>query len=207
MTDSKKTFTTKDFVDIEEIRDEVVVLKNGSLRAVIEVGSINFELKSQDEQIAIIQAFQSFLNSLDFSLQITVNSRKLDIRPYIESLNKKIETINHELLRIQAIEYSRFVSGLTELANIMSKKFYIVVPFYLAEAPASKKGGILGSVKALIKPSAVIKKIDETQFENYKTQIMQRVEVVYEGLIGIGVETRVLKQEELKNIFYNLYNG
>lgn len=202
-----KTTTTKDFVDIEEIKDEIIVLKNGSLRAVIEVGSINFELKSQDEQIAIIQAFQSFLNSLDFSLQIVVNSRKMDIRPYIESLNKKIETINHELLRIQAIEYSRFVSGLTELANIMSKKFYIVVPFYLAEAPISKKGGIFGSVKALIKPSAVIKKIDETQFENYKTQIMQRVEVVYEGLIGIGVETRVLKKEELKNIFYNLYNG
>lgn len=198
---------TKQFVDIREIRDEVVILKSGSLRALIEVGSINFELKSQDEQSAIIQAFQNFINSVDFPIQIVVQSRKLDIRPYISSLDQQIETIDHELLKVQAIEYRRFVSGLTELANIMSKKFYIVVPFYLAESSTSKKGGIIQSIKALIRPSSVIQGLDESQFESYKSQVLQRVELIYEGLVGIGLTTKLLKHDELKNIFYSLYNG
>ena len=198
---------TRQFVDVREIRDDIVILKSGSLRALIEVGSINFELKSQDEQSAIIQAFQNFINSVDFPIQIVVQSRKLDIRPYISSLDQQIETIDHELLKIQAIEYRRFVSGLTELANIMSKKFYIVVPFYLSESSTSKKEGIVQSIKNLIRPSSVIQGLDDSQFESYKSQVLQRVELIYEGLVGIGLTTKLLKHDELKNIFYSLYNG
>lgn len=201
-----KTQTTIDFVDISEIRDDILVLKNGSLRALIEVGSINFELKSQDEQTAIITAFQDFLNSIDFPLQIVIHSRKLDITPYIENLNRQIEKIDHELLRIQAIEYERFVSGLTELTDIMSKKFYIVAPFYLLEAPVTQKG-ILGSLKAVIQPSKVIKKIDDIQFETYKIQLMQRVELIYGGLMRIGLNIKLLKSEELEKMFSNLYSS
>ncbi len=202
----KSSVNTKDFVEIADIRDEIIILKTGSFRAVIEAGSINFELKSQNEQIAIVQAFQNFLNSVDFPVQIVIHSRKLDIKPYIENLNKQTETIDHELLKIQAIEYTRFVSGLTELTNIMSKKFYVVVPFYLIEAPISKRG-LLNFLGSAVKPSATIKKFDEAQFESYKAQIIQRVELIYEGLSGIGINTRLLKQQELKDLFYNLYNA
>lgn len=125
-----KSATTRNFVEIAEIKDSVVVLKDGSLRSVVEVGSMNFELKSPDEQTAIITAFQDFLNSIDFSLQIVINSRRLDIKPYLNYLETLSQSIEHELLKIQAIEYSRFVKGLTELANIMSKKVLHRSPFY-----------------------------------------------------------------------------
>ncbi|MDP2932980.1 MAG: hypothetical protein Q8N81_02510, partial [bacterium] len=91
--EQKKNQTTKDFVQIAEIRDTVLALKDGSLRSVVEIGSINFELKSADEQVAIIQGFQNFINSLDFPLQIVVNSRKLDIEPYLRSLEGLIESL------------------------------------------------------------------------------------------------------------------
>ena len=206
MTQNNGSAGTKQFVDIRDIREEIVILKNGSFRSLIEVGSINFELKSQDEQTAIIQAFQNFLNSADFPVQIAVHSKKLDIKPYLEYLNKLVETIDHELLKIQAIEYTRFVSGLTELRNIMSKKFYVVVPFYIIESSNSKKG-FVESLKTMIKPSEAVKKIDEKQFESYRAQMMQRVELILEGLLGMGMSARVLEQEELKNTFYDLYNA
>lgn len=135
-----------------------------------------------------------------------IHSRKLDIKPYIDSLEKRIEKLDNELLKIQAFEYSRFVSGLTELANIMSKKFYISIPFYLVEISVSKKG-VFESIKTLIKPSAAVKKLTNAQFKTYKNQLMQRVGLVQEGLAGLGLKIKMLKNEELKNIFYNLYNG
>ncbi len=100
-----KQLNTSSFVDISEIRDTVLVLKNGSLRSIVEVSSVNFELKSTDEQAAIIQAFQNFINSTDFPLQIAIASRKLDIGPYLKSLEGLIENQTGELLKIQAIEY------------------------------------------------------------------------------------------------------
>lgn len=203
---NQRAATTKQFVEIRDIKDGVVILKDGSFRSLLEVGSINFDLKSGDEQKAVISAFQNFLNAIDFPIQIVIHSRKLDIKPYIDSLGKRIEKLDNELLRIQAFEYSRFVSGLTELANIMSKKFYVVVPFYLVEASVSKRG-VLETIKTLIKPSAAVKKLTEDQFKTYKNQLMQRVELVQGGLVGLGLRIKMLKNEELKNIFYNLYNG
>ena len=125
------TTNTKKFVEIQDIRENIIVLKNGSLRVVIEVSSINFDLKSSDEQVAIIQGFKNFLNSLDFPLQIVVHSRKLNINDYLSRTSQTVEGINNELLRIQGVEYVKFVRGVVELANVMSKKFYVVVPFYV----------------------------------------------------------------------------
>ena len=131
---NKKDLNTKQFVDIFDIKDNVVILKNGSLRLVLEASSVNFDLKSNDEQIAIVRAFQNFLNSLDFPLQIVLHSRKLNIQNYLQQTQQIVEKVDNELLRIQGIEYIRFLKGLTELANIMSKKFYVVVPFYATES-------------------------------------------------------------------------
>lgn len=204
--DKKNTTSTKDFVEIAEIREGVVVLKNGSLRSVVEISSVNFDLKSADEQTAIISAFQGFLNSVDFPLQIVVDSRRLDIGPYLKSLDALQGSIQNELLKIQAAEYARFIRGLTELAHIMAKKFYISVPFHVIEAPTKEGGGILGAIKSTIRPKQFIRTLSDTEIQQYKIQLNQRIEVVMTGLSGMGLETRELNQEELMNMFYSYYN-
>ena len=209
MTETKKTTSvqsTKDFVQIADIRDTVVILKDGSLRSIVETGSMNFELKSTDEQIAIIQNFQNFLNSIDFSVQILVSSRKLDINPYLKSLEELTANLKNELLKIQAAEYTRFIKGLAELANIMAKKFYIVVSFYPMEVITPTKKGFLGAFKSVVSPSKFIKTLSDEELENYKIQLNQRIEVIIEGLSGLGIETRILAGDELKNLFYSYYN-
>jgi type IV secretory pathway VirB4 component len=201
----KSSVSTKDFVQIAEIRDNVLVLKDGSLRSIVEVGSMNFELKSADEQVAIIQRFQCFLNSIDFPLQILVNSRKLDIGSYVKSLEALNESLKNELLKIQAAEYTRFIKGLTELSNIMAKKFYIVVPFHAIEAPPTK-AGIFGAIKSMVSPSKFIKTLTDEELENYKIQLGQRIGVIAEGLGGLGIETKTLAGDGLMNLFYSYYN-
>lgn len=201
-----KNQTTKDFVQLAEIRDTVLALKDGSLRSVVEIGSINFELKSADEQVAIIQGFQSFINSLDFPLQIVANSRKLDIEPYLKSLEGLTESLKNELLKIQAAEYARFIKGLTELTNIMAKKFFIVVPFYAIEVASPTKAGFFGALKSVVSPSKFVKTLTEEQLENYKVQIGQRIGVITEGLSGLGLQTKTLAGDELMNLFYSYYN-
>ena len=125
--------SAQEFVDIAEIKDGVVILKNNSLRAVLMVSSINFDLKSTQEQEAIVAAYQNFLNSLDFPLQILISSRKLDISPYMELLTEKENVQENDLLRFQISEYRAFMKNLVGTANIMAKTFYIVVPFALTE--------------------------------------------------------------------------
>ncbi len=209
MAENKKpTQSTKNFVEIADVRDTVAVLKDGSLRSVIEVNSMNFELKSVDEQTAIVRAFQNFLNSIDFPLQITVSSRKLDIGPYIKSLDTLTDSVTNELMKIQAVEYTRFIKGLTELANIMSKKFYIIVPLYLVETigKADSKTGIFDAFKSVVRPSEVTKVISDQELENYKAQLNQKIEFVMGGISGFGLEGKVLNKDELLNMYYSYYN-
>ncbi len=198
------TQSTKELVGIADIVDNIVILKNGSLRTVIEVSSINFELRSEGEQVAILQNFQRFLNSTDFPLQIVVNSRKLDIEDYVKLVDKSVESLTSELLKIQAAEYSKFIKELADLSNIMSKKFYIVVPFYVFETPS--KTGITESIKSILKPSSVAKQLTPEQLETYRNQLLQRVELVFDGLVGLGLKTRLLEGSELMNLYYGLYN-
>src|SRR3989344_4164871 len=196
--------STKQLVEISNIIDNIVLLKNGSLRAVIEVSATNFELRSEGEQIAILQNFQRFVNSIDFPLQIVINSRKLNIDEYLKLINESANALTNELLKIQATEYSKFVGELSDLSNIMSKKFYIVIPFYVFEAPS--KAGITQSLKSIFKPSSIAPQIKPEQFETYKNQLLQRTELIFDGLIGLGLRTKILEREDLINIFYNLYN-
>ncbi len=196
--------STKQLVDVADIVDNVVLLKNGSLRAVIEVSAINFELRSEGEQIAILQNFQRFVNSTDFPLQIVINSRKLNIDEYLKLIEQSSNDLTNELLKIQADEYGKFIKELSDLSNIMSKKFYIVVPFYVFEAPS--KAGITQSIKSIFKPSTVAKQLTPEQLETYKSQLLQRTELIFDGLIGLGLKTKLLEKDDLMNLFYGLYN-
>lgn len=194
--------SAQEFVDISEIRDNVVILKNGALRAVLMVSSINFELKSSDEQEAIVASYQNFLNSLDFPVQIIVSSRRLDIEPYLDLLDQREKTQGNELLRFQIADYRNFVKNLVGATNIMTKSFYIVVPFSFTEG---KKETFLDKIKVALNPKqAIIEK--KMEFENYKNQLWQRVEHISAGLAGSGIRMAPLGTQELIELFYNSYN-
>jgi hypothetical protein len=190
------------FVDISEIKDDVVVLKNGALRAILMVSSINFDLKATDEQEAIISAYQNFLNSLDFPLQILVSSRRLDIDPYIDLINEREKEQTNELLRFQISEYRNFVKNLVDTSNIMTKTFYVIVPFAFTEG---KKEGFLSRIRIALNPKQAIME-KNMEFESYKNQLWQRVDHIIAGLEGTGIRMMPLKTPELIELYYNAYN-
>ncbi|OGN01269.1 MAG: hypothetical protein A3I26_03915 [Candidatus Yanofskybacteria bacterium RIFCSPLOWO2_02_FULL_43_10] len=196
--------STKQLVEVANIVDNVVLLKNGSLRSVIEVSATNFELRSEGEQVAILQNFQRFVNSIDFPLQIVIHSRKLNIDEYLKLIDQSSASLTNELLKIQASEYSKFIKELSDLSNIMSKKFYIVVPFYVFETPTTS--GITQSLKSIFKPSTVVKELTSEQLETYRSQLLQRTELIFDGLVGMGLRAKTLEKDDLMNLFYGLYN-
>jgi len=193
----------QDKIEIEDIKDGVVILKDGGLRAVLMTSSINFALKSTDEQDALTYHFREFLNSLDFPVQILVTSRKFDISGYLELLEQKQREQENELMRIQASEYIDFIKGLTELTNIVTESFYIVIPFAQIEAkqltPLEKLSVTTGFKKTSISEQ-------KKSFEEMKTQLWQRINYVLSGLEGFGVRGTALNDEELIELFYHLYN-
>jgi len=138
---------TQDFVPIKEIRDGIVILKDGGLRAIIMASSINLSLKSEDEQHATILQFQAFLNSIDFTTQIVIQSRRLDIKPYLILLENRMKEQVEPLLKIQTREYIQFIQSFTETVNVMTKNFFIVVPY--SAAPTAAGGGVIGGLKGL----------------------------------------------------------
>lgn len=194
--------STQESLDIAEIKENVIVLKSSALRAIIETTSLNFALKSTKEQEAIIYAYQSFLNSLDFPVQVVINSRGLDIKEYLGVLKEKEVQQTNELLRIQTEEYIDFVKALVEATNIMEKKFYIIVPFARLEA---KREGLLEKAKKMFK-TVKTKKLSQEDFQNYKTQLMQRVDLITSSLSGLGLHLKVLETKQLINLFHGLYN-
>lgn len=195
----KKGQSTQQYLDVEEIRDGVMVLRDGGLRAIVMVSSMNFALKSSEEQEAIIYAYQSFLNSLEFPIQIVVQSRQLDIDAYLDTLRKMEAEQSSELLRIQTAEYIEYVAQLVELSHIMSKSFYIVVPFSPQEG---KKESWLDKVFNPTK-SMVHR---ETDFKRYRDLLMQRVDHIATGLQGVGLRIALLETQELIELLYNTYN-
>lgn len=199
-TDSQAS--TQQFVDVEEVRDGVIVLKNGAIRSVLLVSSLNFDLKSAEEQDAIILQYQNFLNSLDFPIQVIISSRRFDIRPYMEILKDKENHQKNDLLRLQISEYQNFIKNLADVSNIMSKFFYIVVPFSPVE---DKEKGLFKSLTTLINPSSVISEHREF-FETYKNQLWQRVDHISFSLSQTGLKIMPLNTEELIELLYNSYN-
>ncbi len=191
---------TQDFVPIKEIRDGLAILKDGSMRAIVMASSLNFALKSIDEQNAILLQFQDLLNSLDFSIQIFVESRKLDIRPYLALLEQREKVQMADLMKIQTREYIGFVKNFTETTNIMTKSFFIIIPY--SPAVISKGGSnLFGRQKA----DEVKKKNDEI-FEESRAQIEERIAVVEQGLTRCAIRVAQLGTEEIVELFYKLFN-
>ncbi len=194
---------TQDFVPIKEIRNGVVVLKDGGLRGIVAVSSVNLALKSSDEQIATINQFQSFLNSLNFPVQIVVQSRRLDIRPYLLMLEQKMKEQREPLLKIQTAGYISFIREFTEQVAIMRKGFYVVIPY--EEAVITGKTNPFSNLFS--KKSAKVKAEEErASFEEKSTQLDERVSVVTGGLESCGARTIRLKTEEVIELFYKTFN-
>ena len=198
----------QDFVPIKEVRNGIIVLKDGGLRAVLLASSINISLKSTDEQTAIIRAFQSFLNGLDFSTQIIVQSRRLDIRPYLISLDTRLKEQTEPLLKIQTKEYSDFIRSFTDEVNIMTKTFFIVVPYNPTILKPGKDimDSILGGKTSKKQVESTKKAIDLASFEEKRSQLDQRIGVIIEGLSGLGVRSSQLNTEAIVELFYKTFN-
>lgn len=194
---------TQDFVSIRDIKENVVIQENGQMSMVLLASSINFALKSLDEQRAVLLQFQQFLNTLDFTLQIYVQSRELNIEPYLTQLTNLESKQDNDLMRTQLREYMEFIRTFTEDVDVMSKNFFVVIPYSATKVNLTKgitnlfssgQGGRAGSVP------------NDNQFEERRIQLEQRVGVVTEGLARIGVRTVTLQKDDLVELFYHLYN-
>ncbi len=193
---------TQDFVSIRDIKDNVVIQKGGQMQMVLLASSVNFALKSLDEQKAILMQFQQFLNTLDFSLQIYVQSRRLNIDPYLELLATLENKQDNDLMRIQLREYMEFIRTFTTDVDVMSKSFFVVIPY--TPSPVNLTKGITN----LFAPSASTTSTlpGDAQFEEHRIQLEQRVGMVTEGLARVGVRTITLQKDDLVELYYHLYN-
>ncbi len=199
-----KPQTTQNFVPIQEIRDGIIILKNGGLRSIILASSLNFALKSQDEQASILMQFQNFLNSLDFSIQIFIQSKKLDIRPYLALLENRYKEQVSELMKIQVREYIGFIKTFVETTNIMSKSFFVVIPYDPAIINAGRNP-LTNMMPGRGNGQSEAQSAD-AKFQEYRSQLEQRVAVVEQGLVRCGVRTAELGTEEVVELYYKLFN-
>jgi type IV secretory pathway VirB4 component len=207
MADNKKnakktTVSTQEYLDIAEIKDDTVVMKDGTVRAVLSVSSINFALKSEDEQNAVIDSYISFLNNLTFTLQIVIQSRELNIDSYLDYLKDKEKEQTNKLLKAQTSEYMDYIKELTSLGKIMNKRFYAIVPY---DPATDKHKGFFSSFKDALRPASMII-LKEKIFNQYTEMLGRRVESVAGGLESMGVAVSRLNTQELIELYYRTYN-
>ncbi len=194
---------TQEFVPIKEVRDGVIVLKGGELRAIVLANSVNLSLKSDDEQKATILQFQNFLNTLDFEIQISVQSRRLDIRPYLALLEDREKVQSEPLLKLQTQEYIEFIRKFTEDVSIMTKSFFIVVPY--THTTLKSDSGIFKNLFSR-KNKEEIKIENQEDFEEKRSQLEERVSVIEQGLSRCGIKSAQLGTEEVVEVFYKVFN-
>lgn len=190
--------TTQQFLEIDQIKQGVIILKSKALRAVLMVSSLNFDLKSEEEQKATIYQFQNFLNSLDFSLEIIIQSRKVNLTGYLEKLKEMETKQKNELLKFQTMEYQNFIKDLIAGGDILSKNFFVVIPFTLFEIP-----GIKSTPQ---KKADSLTTITEEKFQQAKTQLLQRTAFIASGLKRCGLQCNPLNTSELIELFWSLYH-
>lgn len=201
-----KATPAQQFVPIKEIRDGVIILKDGGLRAVLLASSINLSLKSYDEQRAVILQFQSFLNSLDFSIEISIQSRRLDIRPYLTLLENRLKEIQEPLLKVQTREYIEFIRNFTESVNIMTKNFFVIVPYSAPAVNTASGLAAFGNILMGKKTATSGKSSAELDFEEKRSQLEERLGIVEQGLSRMGIRTAKLGTEEAVELFYKIFN-
>jgi len=207
----KEAYSSQSLISVNQIKRGVVILKNGSLRSVLEVQGINLDLKSEDEQNSILASWRGLLNHLDFSLEIVVHSRRINIASYLDFLQERIDKEKNDLLKLQGSDYHGFLRGLITENNIMKKKFYVVIPYDpIVIAPKTILSQTVSSFKSILNlthqsfSKAVF--IPAEQFNRYQQQLMIRQNNLVSSLARIGLLSRPLITKELIELFYNLYN-
>lgn len=202
LVNNKISVSTQQYLDIAEIKDNTVVLKDGTLRAVVMVSSINFALKSEDEQNAVISSYVQFLNNLRFTLQIVIQSRELEIDNYIAYLQEQEKEQTNKLLKMQTADYIEYIKELTSLGRIMSKRFFVIVPY---DPLTDKRKGFFSLMKEALKPATIIKLKEET-FQRYQEMLNRRLDSVMSGLESMGVSVARLDTQSLIELYYKTYN-
>jgi hypothetical protein len=197
----KEKPTTQTQIPIAEIRNGIAILKNGSLRLVMLCSTVNFDLKSEEEQNAIISGYQGFINALEFPIQLVIQSRNMDLSHYLEKLHNLISKTFNSLLQLQIQEYINFISIVLKKANIMDKKFYIVIPY---ELPLAKKENFYENLRQNLKKDKPV--INLTNFGKYQKELTERARLVAAGLSGLGLRAVQLNTQELVELFYSTYN-
>lgn len=192
---------TQNHLPIAGIQDSVLIMSDGSVRAVLRVEPINFDLKSETEQNGIIYAYQAFLNSLDFPIQIVVHSKKLDLERYLMKLSQSQQGLTNDLLRIQVEDYVGFVRRLISVANIMAKRFFVVVSYSVASKTTAN-----AQLGGLFHRQASGPLMDQDQFDRFRKEAINRAGIVGGGLGALGVKTRIIETQELIELFYGIYN-
>lgn len=195
---------TQQFVPIQRVRDGIITLKNGELRLILMTSSLNLSLKGADEQQAILSQFQSLLNSIEFPLQIFIQSRRLNIKPYMDLLEERSVYVKEDLLKIQIREYMGFIKKFTDESNIMTKHFFIVIPYFPPSVTVS--GGGLNSFLPFGNTTQKITNEENKSFEEGRIQIEERMAVVMQGLSRVGIRAQKLGTEEVVELFYKLFN-
>jgi hypothetical protein len=196
-----KSSASQQFVPLKEVRDGIAILKTGEMRAIVLTSALNFALKSAENQQAIIYQFQTFLNSLDFPTQIYVQSRRLDIRPYIALLEGRYKEQTGDLFKLQTREYIEFIKKFTENSNIMTKSFFVIIPYSPAIIQTNKKSGLPFGKSLSAKAEQKIE-----NFEENRSQLEQRISVVEQGLVRCGIRVVQLGSEEIIELFYKIFN-
>lgn len=199
---SKAGPATQRYLDIAEVRDDMVIMADGTVRAVLLVSSINFALKAGDEQEAIIQSYMTFLNSLEFPLQIVIQSRRMNIDAYLASLVEQQRVTTNELLRVQINDYRSFVGELVELGEIMQKRFYAVVPY---DPVTNKRKGFMSRLQEAFSPT-VAAKLNQKQIDERRQQLGRRTEILSGQLLSMGLQAARLDTQGLIELYYNCYN-
>ncbi len=199
---NKINTSTQQYIDIAEIKEDTVIMRDGTLRAVLLISSINFALKSEDEQNAIISAYVSFLNNINFPLQIVIQSRELNIEEYLKRLKQKEKEQTNELLKLQTAEYMQYIKELVSMSKIMNKRFLITINY---DPLLDKQKGFFSRFMNVFKPSTLIK-MKEEKFLKRKIELVRRVNNVMSGLSSIGLNSVELDTQGLIELYYNTYN-
>ncbi|MFA6466739.1 MAG: hypothetical protein WCV71_02685 [Patescibacteria group bacterium] len=202
LTGNQAATATQKYLDIAEIRDDLVVLNDGTVRGVLLVASINFDLKSEDEQRAIIGNYVNFLNTLDYPLQVIIQSRPLNIDDYLVRLKKMEREQTNELLRMQTADYRGFVEELLTLEKIMSKKFYVVVPY---SALSDKRINFKSRFASVFSPAKIVS-LSRKRLEEFSDQLEKRCNFIGAGLGSLGLRSQRLSTQALIELYYNSYN-
>lgn len=199
--------TTQNSLLMSEIRDNMIIMGDGSFRAVVACKSINFDLMSSREREGVEFSYQNFLNALYFPVQIFIRSQRVDIGPYLDRLANIRRSQDNMLLNVLMDDYINFIDVLSQEANIMDKSFFVIVPYYPAGDINNVKAQATGFFgKLFSKPQTTATKIDKVMYDKAKDEIKNRIDSVTSGLFQIGVKSVQLNTKELGELYYNMYN-